>query len=141
MTQSINSTISSALTEAGVSEYSRSSYQSYIDAVEKAVTERDYQISEALIEAASQQGIGERHATLLLVNAGLSVRPVVVPEPVAVEVEVEEEVTVEEDVVEGGKSKGKNGKRIDALEEKIDTLSGSIAQLVQLANRHLGASL
>jgi hypothetical protein len=139
MTQSINSTIVSALHSAGVSEYSQQSYSTYVAAVEKALTEREHQITDELLSIADQYGSFDRDDVKneLATRTGLTFRPE--PEP-----EVEAPAAEEEDVTgesSEGKKKGKNGKRIDALEEKLDTLSASVSQLVTLAQRHLGASI
>lgn len=78
-------TVTSALEAAGVSEATINGYASYVNPVVEALTERDYQITEAVLEAvAAYLPVSKEEALEYAERLGLSVRPQ--PEP-----EVEEE--------------------------------------------------
>lgn len=121
---SINDTILLALTEAGVSVHG---YESVINSATKKLEEREQAMTAAVIEAADGLGYGYGgQAKTLLSEAGLSITPD--PEPV-----VEEEAAAEAAEVPG--------LDVSALDGRLAKVEASIASLVALANRHLGASL
>lgn len=114
-------------------------YQPAIAKVSEALEAREYDIVDAIAEAANERyGVSKHDVAAILHEAGLAERPkpVVVPEP-------EEEETVTDS--EGKRSKAQ---RIADLEEGqaktlslLTELAGSVRSLSELANRHLGASL
>lgn len=139
---SINSTITVVVaSELGMD--AQSSYAAPIRKVSEALEAREYDIVDAIVEAAnSQYGVSRHEAATILHNAGLAERPkpVAVPEPV-----FEDEAVTADDVESGKKSKAE---RIAKLEEDqaqilstLSELAGHVRTLSELANRHLGAGL
>lgn len=118
---SINDTVLLALTESGVSV---SGYESVVKLAVTKLTEREQALTAAVIDGAEEKfGYGER-AKELLGEAGLAITPE--PEPVVEEAPEAAEVP---------------GLDVSAMDARLDRMEASIASLVALANRHLGASL
>lgn len=116
-----------------------SQYVEYVDAVDAALTEREYVLSEQIATEVSQRlGVDKAQVEERLTGIGMAVRPAPEPEP---EPEAEPFVDTESLKGEDESGKGKGKKRIKALEEKVDTLAGQVAQLVTLAQNRLGARL
>lgn len=139
---SINSTIT-VVVEAEFGTVQSSRYEGTVAKVSEALEAREYDIVDAIVEAAnSQYGVSRHEAATLLHNAGLAERPkpVAVPEPV-----FEDEAVTADEVAAGKKSKAE---RIAKLEEDqaqilstLSELAGHVRTLSELANRHLGSSL
>lgn len=125
----ISATVSAALTEAGLSESAQSGYSTYVAKVEEALTERDYQITEQIVEALVDNGlVSEEQALAHAERLGLSVRPQ--PEP---EVEDEEEDEVEaEDMSDGDK--------LSAILSSLNSIGERLGKLESAAERN-GISL
>lgn len=130
MSATIRSTVESALSNAGVPT---AGYESYINTVVTALEEREFTITETIVEGVvGQFGTDESDVvSAIKARTNLEFRPI--PEPV---VEVEEEE--EEAPVEGATKSGGKAKRIAALEEKVSEIAGAVAELAALAKRHLG---
>lgn len=132
---SISTTISSVV-EAELGGTSASYYAPAVTKVTEALAEREYDIVEAVVEAAADKyGVSASEVTAILTEAGLTVRPAPVFE--APELKDEEAVTAD-DVAKGKLSKGE---RIAKLEEGQAAILEAIKGLTTLANRHLGANL
>lgn len=133
---SINSTVTVIVS----SELGMNNAAAYADAIAKvseALEAREYDIVDAIAEAANEQyGVSKREVAAILHSAGLAERPapVVVPEP-----EVKEDDTVTADDVASGKLS--KGERIAKLEEGQAAILEALNGLKRLAERHLGASL
>lgn len=123
----ISTTVSAALTEAGLSESAQSGYSTYVAKVEEALTERDYQITEQIVEALVDNGlVSEEQALAHAERLGLSVRPQ--PEP-----EVEEGDEVEaEDMSDGDK--------LSAILSSLNSIGERLGKLESAAERN-GISL
>jgi len=147
MSNAIRETIQSALVEAGVSEYSQNNYSTYIDAVDKALTEKVYDISEALVEAGVRMGANRGQVETLVESVGLSLRPAPEPEPV---VEAPSASDLEAMLAEDGaqfedKGKKKGKKAVMALlqqiAEKQEAQDRRINALADIASRRLGVDV
>lgn len=130
MSATIRSTVESALSNAGVPT---AGYESYINTVVTALEEREFTITETIVDGVvGQFGTDESDVvSAIKARTNLEFRPI--PEPV---VEVEEEE--EEAPVEGATKSGGKAKRIAALEEKVSEIAEAVAELAALAKRHLG---
>ena len=125
----ISATVASALTEAGLSEDTQSSYAEYVTAVEDALTERDYQITEAIVGALVENGlVSEEVALAHAERLGLSVRPQPEPEP---EVEDEDEDETED---------MSDGDKLSAILSGLQSIGERIEKLESAAQRN-GISL
>jgi hypothetical protein len=149
MSNVIRETIQSALVEAGVSEYSQNNYSTYIDAVDKALTEKVYDISEALVEAGVRMGANRGQVETLVESVGLSLRPAPEPEPVveapsASDLEALYAENGEEAETEGkGKKKGKKAvmAMLQQIAEKQEAQDQRINALADIASRRLGVNV
>lgn len=133
-------------------------YPEYVDKVVEALTEREYVIAERVAQtvvantnfsAEDVQSYGEA--------AGLTFRPVIVPEPVIEDedddfdgdtsaganhdhAELDEAVDSDSAVeVAEPVAKGKKAKRIAELEKRVAGIETNVSELLALAKRHLGA--
>lgn len=110
-------------------------YGHVVGKVEVALLEREYTLTDAIVEGVVHQfGVSEEQVKSRLGALGASLRPEPEPEP-----EPELELPVADE--DGGVSKGKGKKRVKALEEKVDKLADAVANLTDLAQRHLGVRL
>lgn len=152
----IRNTIVTALSNAGVSEYSQNNYATYIDAVEQAFTERGYEQVEALVAAGKAQGLGqygreEELISLVEQATGLTRRPAPEPEPVVEAPSASDlEAMLGDEAEEGGKKKGKKGKKgaLNAILEQLQGIASKQAEqddalnkLKGLAQSRLGVTL
>jgi hypothetical protein len=130
---SINSTVTVTVA-AELGMHNAESYAPAINKVSEALEAREYDIVDAIVEAAKGY-VHESEVRSILKNVGLAERPapVVVPEP-----EVEEEAVTAGDVASGKRSKGQ---RIADLEKGQAQILAALNGLTALAERHLGASL
>ena len=135
MSASIRTTIATALSTAGINP---DSYASHIDTVATALEEREFTITETIVEETSRQFDVPAAVVAEQIKAktALEFRPI--PEPV-VEIAVEETV-VEDDSedAEGAAKPGGKSERISKLEDSVEELVGAVAKLTALAERHLG---
>lgn len=127
----IRETIEATIT-ANINEDALTTYGPAITTVAEALQEREYAITEAIIEAATEQySVNEGEVTSILEAAGLTLRPAppIVEEPAFAE-ETDDLVArfAEED-------------RFTRLEQTVDKLATTVANLAALAARHLGADL
>lgn len=114
---SIKETVDSALPVGAQSRYP-GEYETLLD----ALTEREYQIVEAVVEGVTRQfGVSETQVVSRLEGLGLAARPAPEPEPEPVP---EEPKSLED--------------RIEAIESAVSSLVDTVAGLSDLANRHLG---
>lgn len=135
MSATIRSTVETALSNAGVST---SGYTSYINTVVAALEEREFGITETIVDetAANFRVSKEQVTEQVKAKTALEFRPI--PEPV-VEVPAVEEEAAEEADSEGATKSGGKGKRIAVLEKAVADIQESINKLTTLAERHLGA--
>lgn len=126
MTSTIQSTVASALSAAGLSQY-----VGHAQPVVAALVERDHQLVELITARVSNQfNVPADTVQSELANIGMAVRPAPEPEP-----EVEAPVAEEAPAKKSKKGKkGKGDKRVARLEARLD-------RLAELAERHLGASV
>jgi len=119
MSNNITETIVNAVNAKAGYDVS-TSYGPYIDAAAEGLLEREYDITEAVIEKVTQHfGVSRDDVMPYVEEVGLSVRPQ--PEP-----EVEEEPKTEDD-------------RLTAIEKAVAGLAESVGELKALADRHLGS--
>ena len=156
MSNAIRNTITSTLAAQGVSAIG---YGRHIDAVVEALTEREYALTDRIVEALVTHTSLSRHDIVSHGAAiGLLFRPTPAPaaEPTVevreFEAEFNEEVaaadydaasdveSVEETEIEVSvtEPKGSKGKRIAKLEAQQAEIMSTLNNLVDLANRHLG---
>ena len=115
----ITETVNSALPTGAQARYPRE-----YDALIAALTEREYQITEAVVAEVTQRfGVTQEQAESRAVSLGLSVRPAPEPEP-------EPEVEAEPKSID---------ERVTAIEGAVSQLVDAVAELTALANRHLGS--
>ncbi len=150
----IRNTITSALSNAGVSEYQQENYSRYITAVEEAFVEKGYEMVESLVAAGKAQGLGmygreEELVSIIEQATGLTRRPAPEPEPVveAPSASDLEALFGEDEVEEGGKKKGKKAK-LNAILEQLQGIASKQAEqddalnkLKGLAQSRLGVTL
>lgn len=149
-------TINSTVSVVVASELGMNNAQAYAPAIAKvseALEAREYDIVDAIVDAAdSKYGVGGHEVRAILTAAGLSERPApVVPEPVAEPVlegeadEKEDESVTADDVAAGKRSKAQRLAKLEEDQAQILSALGSLGQSVTalkaLAERHLGASL
>lgn len=135
MSVTIRSTVETALSNAGVPT---TGYTSYINTVVAALEEREFGITETIVEGVASQFSVDAETVTEAVKArtNLEFRPI--PEPV-VDIEVDEVIEEEEEVsAECATKSGGKAKRIAALEEKVGGLVAAVEALTALAKRHLG---
>ena len=115
----ITETVNSALPTGAQARYPRE-----YDALIAALTEREYQITEAVVAEVTQRfGVTQEQSESRAVSLGLSVRPAPEPEP-------EPEVEAEPKSID---------ERVTAIEGAVSQLVDAVAELTALANRHLGS--
>lgn len=126
MTSTIQSTVASALSAAGLSQY-----VSHAQPVVDALIERDHNLVDSITSAVVEHfGVSAEQVQSQLASLGMAVRPAPEPEP-----EVEAPVAEDAPAKKGKKGKkGKSDKRVARLEAAVD-------KLTKLAERHLGASV
>jgi hypothetical protein len=118
---SITATVDSALPTGAQSRYPRE-----YDALIAALTEREYQITEAVAAKVSERfGVSEEQVLDRATAIGLSVRPAPEPEPEPEPEAPESDKSIDE--------------RVASLEGSIGALVDAVAQLTALANKHLGS--
>lgn len=121
---SIRNTIVVALVNDGIN---LDGYGHYIDLAVEALEEREYNISDQLVEFALEQtSYGESEIRSILRETELSERPA--PEP--------ETVTPEE-----ASEPQSDSERISKIEGQIEKVIEVLDRLTNLAKRHLGANL
>jgi hypothetical protein len=129
MTSTVSTTVASALSANGLSQYN-----DYAKPVVTALEERDYQLVELITARVSSQfGVSAETVQQELANIGMAVRPAPEPKPAVAEEPVAEEPVT----AEGGPSKkGKKGKK-----GRVARLEATVSRLAELAERHLGANV
>lgn len=140
----IRETIQSALSSAGVSEYSQNNYSTYIDAVEQAFNEREWAATESLVEAGVRMGGNRGQVETLVEQAGLTFRPAPEPEPVAEAPSASDLEAMLADEEEGkGKKKGKKAVMalLQQIAEKQEAQDQRINALADIASRRLGVNV
>ena len=121
---SIRNTIATALVNDGIN---LDGYGHYIDLAVEALEEREYNISDQLVQFAQEQtSYGESAIRSILRETELSERPA--PEP--------ETVTPEE-----ASEPQSDNERISKIEGQIEKVIEVLDTLTNLAKRHLGANL
>lgn len=134
MTSTIQSTVASALSANGLSQYN-----DYAKPVVTALEERDYQLVELITARVSSQfGVSAETVQQELGNIGMAVRPAPEPEPTPEDRILADIAELPEDEAPAKKSKkgkkGKSSKRLDRIEATVNSLA-------ELAERHLGANV
>jgi len=120
---SIRNTIATALVNDGIN---LDGYGHYIDLAVEALEEREYNISDQLVQFAQEQtSYGEAAIRSILRETELSERPA--PEPETVTPDDDEPLTEDE--------------RLTKIEDQIGKLVEVVGTLTDLAKRHLGANL
>jgi hypothetical protein len=131
MTSTIQSTVASALASAGLSQYT-----SHAEPVVTALEERDYQLVELITARVSSQfNVPAETVQSELANIGMAVRPTPEPEPEAEDAGVP--VSDGEEAPAKKSKKGKKGKG----DKRVARIEATVNKLVELAERHLGASV
>jgi hypothetical protein len=111
-------------------EYLENNYGTHVTTVTEALVERDYEITDRLVEVALGELSYDREAIEnLLSSAGLYVRPQPEPTP-------EEEPVTEGEPAEPGNFED----RVSKLEQGQAQILEAIQGLTNLAQRHLGTS-
>jgi hypothetical protein len=132
MTANIASTITTAVPAAV-------GYSNYVEQAVAALTEREYQLSDLIATEVSQHLLVDKaQVEERLTGIGMAVRPAPEPEP---EIQALDDSFDQDDeeTLEAPAGQGKKGKRVKALEEKVDKLASAVSELAALAERHLGA--